>query len=104
MPDAFQCRVRAAAAAAWWTLFVAAAFVTVQWLGYLLVMSARPAWIQSLWGPEATWASIGTWWTYLLGVLKLSLWPLALAALWLTLWARQLGRNERASIPGVGTA
>jgi len=93
---AFRERVRAAAAAAWWTLLIGAAFFFVQWLGYLLVVSAKPAWALFTWGPGATWDNVRTDWFHALAFLKLSLWPLALAALWLTLWARQL----RARVPG----
>ena len=104
MVDVFQTRVRAAAIAGWWTLLIAAAFVTVQWLGYLAIVSAKPAWVQPFFGPEATWESIRTLWLYALGFLKLSLWPLAVVALWLTLWARQLGKREHGAPlpPGPG--
>jgi hypothetical protein len=90
MEDAFRAKVRTAATAAWWTLLVAAGFVTVQWLGYRAALSARPEWLRALWGPDATWDTIQTTWFYALVALKLSLWPLALVAIWLTLWARQL--------------
>ena len=97
MDDTFQIKVRAAATAAWWTLAAAATFVTVQWFAYLLIMSTKPAWVQPLWGPEATWESIRSVWFNALVLTKLSLWPLALVALWLTLWARQLSKRARRS-------
>ncbi len=90
MDNAFSVKVRAAAVAAWWTFLMAWAFFTVQWLGYRLVMSAKPALVLSVWGPDATWDGIRTVWFQGLVLIKFSLWPLALAAVWLTLWARQL--------------
>ena len=95
--DMLPGRVRAAAIAAWWTLLVAAAFVTFQWLVYLAAVSVKPAFVLSLWGPGATWDDVRTLWFQALALLKLSLWPLALVAVWLTLWARQLRRNARIS-------
>jgi hypothetical protein len=90
MDNAFRAKVRAAAVAGWWTLLFALAFLVIQWLGYRLVMSAKPGWVLSLWGPGATWDSIGPVWFQALLILKLGLWPIAVAALWLTLWARHL--------------
>ena len=92
MADAFEARVRAAAVAAWWTLLIACAFLTIQWAAYLQVMSARPEWAASLWGPDETWESIRATWLRALVIIKLMLWPLVLAAVWLALWARQLRR------------
>jgi hypothetical protein len=92
MDNTFRARVRAAA---WWTLLIAAAFFIVQWLGYLAAIHTRPAWILSLWAPGATWETIGPVWFDALVPMKVSLWPIAIAAVWLTLWARQL-RGETA--------
>ena len=38
-------KVRAAAVAGWWVVLVAVAFIVLQWLIYLAVMHARPAWV-----------------------------------------------------------
>ena len=92
MASDFNLRVHAASTAAWWTFLAAVAFVTGQWLGYLLLMTVKPAWLLSAWGPASTWESIQSVWFSAVIVLKLTLWPLALVALWLTLWARQLQR------------
>jgi hypothetical protein len=97
MDDTFQVRVHAAAVAAWWTFLIAAAFFALQWVLYLGVMAARPAWAVSFWGPGATWESIRTVWFQALVCLKLTLWLLVLAALWLTLWARQLRARVRSA-------
>lgn len=95
MDDSFHGKVHAAAVAAWWTLVIAAAFLTLQWCAHLAIMAARPAWVVSLWGPGETWESIRTIWFQALIFLKVTLWPLVLAAVWLTLWARQLRRAPR---------
>ena len=52
MNDIFEKRVRAAAVAGWWTVLIAVGFITLQWIIYLVVMSARPAWLLVMWGPD----------------------------------------------------
>ena len=90
MNDAFEKKVRAAAVAGWWTLLIAVLFVTLQWLIYLAIMSARPAWLMTLWGPDVTWPFIQNVVFWMVAVFKLCLWVMAAAVVWLTLWARQL--------------
>jgi hypothetical protein len=92
--NAFRAKVRAAAVAAWWTLLIAIAFVIVQWLGYLLATNMRPAWFLALCGPGVTWESLAPMWFHALVLLKLGIWPIAIAALWLTLWARSLRESH----------
>ena len=94
MDNAFRSKVRAAAVAAWWTFLVAIAFVTVQWLGYLLVTSVKPAWFLAVCGPGATWESLASTWFIALVLLKATLWLIAIAAVWLTLWARHLRAGD----------
>ena len=65
MNDIFEQRVRAAAVAGWWTFLIAAGFLMLQWVLYLLFMSARPGWLLSLWGPGANWPTVQ----------NLSFWP-----------------------------
>ncbi len=90
MNDVFEQRVRAAAVAGWWTLLIAVGFITLQWVIYLAVMSARPAWLLSMWGPGFDWDFVRIVWFWAIAVLKFSVWLLALLVIWLTLWARQL--------------
>jgi hypothetical protein len=97
MNDTFQIRVHAAAVAAWWTLLIASVFFAFQWLMYLRVMATQPLWVVSSWGPGETWESIRTGWSQGLVFLKLTLWLLVLAALWLTLWSRQLQKRPRSA-------
>jgi len=94
MNDVFEKRVRAAAVAGWWTLLVDAGFLLIQWVLYLLIMSARPALLLSLWGPGTTWSFVQTVWFWAILIMKACVWPLALLNLWLTLWARQLRKRS----------
>ena len=52
MNDIFEKRVRAAAVAGWWVVLIALAFIVLQWLIYLAVIHARPAWVLSHVGAE----------------------------------------------------
>jgi hypothetical protein len=97
MNDTFEMKVRTAAVAGWWTLLIAAIILTIQWILYLILTSAQPAWLPSLWGHGVDWGTIQRLWFRLLAILKLCLWLLALPVLWLTLWARQLRRRAQAS-------
>ena len=62
MNDIFEKRVRTAAVAGWWVVLITLVFVVLQWLVYLAVIHARPAWFLSLWGPNIDWASVQTVW------------------------------------------
>jgi hypothetical protein len=93
MNDLFEKRIRAAAVAGWWTLLIAAGFVTLQWIVYLVAMSARPAWVLSMWGPGVDWAFVQQVWFWGIVFLKGILWLMALVVIWLTLWARRLRKG-----------
>ena len=93
MNDVFEKRVRAAAVAGWWVVLVALGFLLLQWVAYLFVMADRPAWLLSMWGPNLDWACVQMVWFWGMAILKLVVWFLALVALWLTLWARQLRKG-----------
>ena len=93
MNDVFEKRVRAAAVAGWWTLLIAVGFITLQWVIYLVVMHTRPAWFLALWGPDVDWAFVHTVCFWAIVILKFTVWLMALAAIWLTLWARQLRKR-----------
>jgi hypothetical protein len=96
MNDPFEKKVRAAAIAGWWVVLIGYALLLVTWVVYLGIMSARPAWLFTMWGQgDVSWAFVQTVSLWFLGVFKLFLWFLFLAALWLTLWARQLRKAGR---------
>jgi len=90
MNDSFEKKVRAAAVAAWWVVLIGYVMLTLTWGVYLVLVSARPAWMRAMWGPDVGWDFMQTVSLWFLGVFKLFLWFLILVALWLTLWARQL--------------
>jgi hypothetical protein len=50
MNDSFEKKLRAAAVAGWWVLLIAYALLTVSWLVYRVLLSARPAWLLTMWG------------------------------------------------------
>jgi hypothetical protein len=90
MNDNFESRIRCATVAGWWTLVIAVALFLIQWIVYLLLVPAQPAWLLTLWGPGATWQEIRTLWFWFLVFFKAFLLLVALLLVWLTLWARQL--------------
>ncbi len=90
MNDSFEKKVSAAAVAGWWMLLIAVGFLLIQWIAYLTIMSAQPSWLPPLWGPDVTYETISTVWFWAMAIFKVFLWLMALVALWLTLWARQL--------------
>ena len=93
MNDVFQQRIRAAAIAGWWTVLIAMGFLTVVWIVFLALVSARPPWYESLLGPGVSWEyfqNVGFW---AIAIFKLCIWLMAVVVMWLTLWSRQLGRR-----------
>jgi len=94
MNDVFENRVRAAAVAGWWTLLIAVGFITLQWVIYVIAMSARPAWLLAMWGPDVDWAFVQRVWFWAIAFLKFSLWLMVFVLIWLTLWARQLRKQS----------
>ena len=96
MTESFEQKVRGAGVAGWWTLLVVAAVLTVQWVAYLFVMRLRPPWATFLLGPGMTWDYFLHVWWLATTFLKVLLFVLALACLWLTLWARQLRKAAAA--------
>ena len=93
MNDDIGNKVRAAAIAGWWTLLIAVAFITLFWLIYLAVMSARPAWLLSMCGPGVDWPLVQQAGFWAIVLLKFVLWVMAFVVIWLTLWARQLRKQ-----------
>jgi uncharacterized membrane protein (GlpM family) len=87
-------RLRAAVAAAWWTILIFVIYLTVAWFGLLWAFCARPDWLLRLWGgPPLMWEQMQTISLWLFGVMKLILYVAVLITLWLTLYARRLGRQ-----------
>ena len=93
----FEKKVRAAAVAGWWTVLIDVLFITLQWIIYLIIMSARPAWLLSMWGPGTDWPFVQQVWFWAIVFLKFVLWLMILIVIWLTLWARQLRKRVGSS-------
>jgi hypothetical protein len=94
MNDVFQQRIRAAAIAGWWTVLIAAGFLTLVWIIFLVLMSTRPSWYQSLLGPGVSWDDLQVVGLWAVAIFKMCIWLMALVVLWLTLWSRQLGKRR----------
>jgi hypothetical protein len=94
MNDAFQQRVRAAAVAGWWTVLIAIGFLASVWIVFFVLMSARPPLLQSLLGPGVTWEYVQNVGFWAVSIFKVCVWLLAVMVVWLTLWARQLGKRS----------
>ena len=91
MNDSFVQRVRAAAAAAWWTLLIGGLWLTVGWLIWLPMVHARPGWVLTLWGGgELDWPLVHRVILWFFGAFKAILFVWLLLTVWLTLWARRL--------------
>jgi hypothetical protein len=90
MNDDFQQRVRAAAIAGSWVVAFAATLLVFSWIAYLVIISVQPPWLLSMWGPDLSWDYVQNVWFWANVTVKLIVWLMALAALWLTFWPRQL--------------
>lgn len=93
MNDNLGTKMRCAAVAGWWTLLIATAIFLFQWILYLILVPAQPAWLLTLWGPGATWELVRTVWFWFLAGYKVCLYLVAFLLVWLTLWARQLRKG-----------
>ena len=92
MDDIFTKRVRAAAAAGWWTILIVYCFLILQWLLYLFIMSGQPSWMLKLMGAGLTWQTYQTLWLWGMLVFKLGILLMAVIVVWLTVWGRRLSR------------
>ena len=91
--DVFEVRLRGAVRASWWTLLIAAEWLTVWWLLWLLVQGSPGLmdWLKTLWGGVGV-EDVRHFVVVFFGVLKMALFLLVLAAVFLTLWLRELRR------------
>jgi hypothetical protein len=88
----FASRVRAAAGAGWWTILIAALWMTGAWLVWLWILSAQPGWAAALWGGKIDWDQIRALMIKFFALSKLVLFLAAMTVIWLSLWARKLKR------------
>lgn len=95
MDDKLAERVRAAAAAGWRTILIAAVWLTIVWAIWLVIISARPSWVRALWGGhQLTWYNMQIIWLWVIAAMKALLLMAVLVVIWLTLWARRLRPAE----------
>jgi hypothetical protein len=90
--DIFQKRVKAAAVAGWWTLLVAAIFLTIQWIAYIS-MDTWPTWMSRLMVNDSDWITTRNVCFWIIAIFKMCIWLMAMVVNWLTLWARQLKQH-----------
>jgi len=97
MNDSLAQRVRSAAVAAWWTILIAAIWLTVGWLIWLAILSAQPSWLLTLWGrKDMSWEEVHRFVITFLVVFKMILFVCVLLAIWLSLWGQRLKRSAAA--------
>ena len=94
MDGLFETRLRAAAAAGWWTLLVAVCFLQASWWGFLALMHFASDWVMTMvgGGEDLTEADIMIVSLGIFGAMKVVLLVLLLANVFLTLWSRKLRR------------
>lgn len=95
-------KVRCAAIAGWWTVLFAVLFAVLLWLAYLATLSSKPAWVLALAGPGVSWKMVQTIWLHVFSTYRLFIWVLLVGVVWLTLWARQLRKRDRADATALG--
>jgi hypothetical protein len=95
MDEIFIKKVRSAAVAGWWTVLIAYCLLLFQWFAYLLIIPRQPAAMLFFWGKDVTWPEIRTMWLWAIVVYKLGVAMMIFVVIWLTLWARQLKKNQK---------
>jgi len=91
MDDQLTKRIRAAAGAGWWTILILAAWMTVGYAIWILILPAEPEWIRCLWGGRnLTWDQIHVVYLWFYGVVKMVLLVFLTVTIWLTIWGRKL--------------
>ena len=97
MNETLQKRVRSAAVAGWWTILIAAVWMTVGWVAFLVILNTEPGWMLRLWGyPDTSslrWQQVRTIVLQFFAVFKLMLFAFVIVVIWLTLWSRRLKRE-----------
>ena len=86
-------KVRAAAGATWWVVIIGFIWLTVAYFVWLGMMHYCTPLVRDMWGGGGLERSqIQTLSLWFFGALKLALFGLLFAAIWLTLFARHLRR------------
>ena len=69
-------------------------WLTVGWFAWMAVLSARPAWMLAMWGQGMTWDEAHQIVVTMMGAFKLIVLTLLMLTIWVSLWARQLGKQS----------
>ena len=95
MNDTLSKRVRSAAIAGWWTVLIAAAWMTTAWFALLAILKYQPGWILTLWGGgDLGWPDVQMIVLWFFAAFKLILFVVVIAVIWLSLWSKRLRRSE----------
>jgi hypothetical protein len=87
MTKEFAAIVRSAAVAGWWTVLIAAVWLTAVWLIWRSILKSKPAWLMKLWGFDLEWKEVQQIMFYFIAIMKMILFIFILICIWLTLWA-----------------
>ena len=87
MDPEFAQIVKAAAVAGWWTVLIAAIWITFAWLVWRSVIKSKPAWLMKLWGFDLGWDEVQKVMFYFIALMKMILFILILICIWLSLLA-----------------
>ena len=87
MDPEFAQIVKAAAVAGWWTVLIAAIWITFAWLVWRSVIKSKPAWLMKLWGFDLGWDEVQRIMFYFMAIMKMILFILILICIWLSLLA-----------------
>ena len=93
MNDLFTTRVKAAAAAGWWTVLIGIGFNVFLWLAFRHLSDARPQWILGLWGHGIDYDHLLAMFLRAIIVVRVLVWIMLMVTIWLSLWARQLRKR-----------
>jgi hypothetical protein len=85
--------VRSAAVAGWLALLFAVVFLAVVWFVFLGLLSNRPDWLKPMFGSGISWEYVQNVGFWIVSAFKMCIWLMLVSVIWLTLWARQLGKH-----------
>ena len=90
MNEFVQC-VRAAATAGWWTILIAAGWLTLAWLIAMPLIRSRPAWmLRMLGGGNFSWDDLQKMYLWAFTGFKAVFFVALVLVIWLTIWSRSL--------------
>ncbi len=91
MNGEFTHKVHSSAVAGWWTVLIAAIWMTFGWFFWLWLLTARPDWLLSLWGGgDLTWDKVHSLVLVFFAVFTLVLFEAVLVSVFLSVWSTNL--------------